>query len=746
MSTFNRAQVIDDNFVNLLKGWSQTPARRLGLDGLVVEGSSLTGRDAVELLESQMICRHLDLIARWLRAKDAAFYTIGSAGHEGNAVVARLTRQTDPAFLHYRSGAFVAERSRKVPGIDIIYDIVLSQAASAEDPIAGGRHKVWGSVPLWILPQTSTIASQLPKAVGTAIAIQRARHLARKLPIPEDSIAICSFGDASCNHSTAQGAFNSAQWAAYQRLPVPVLFVCEDNGIGISVHTPTDWIETSFSQRPGIRYFRANGLDLANAYEIARQAVDYCRSYRAPTFLHLKVVRMLGHAGSDFEPAYHSMEEIASAEARDPLVASAKLVLDAGLMTASEMLAKYEELRTRTAKAAERVVTRPRLATKQEVMAPLAPYHADAVQEEARRADYQDKRIDVFGGESKLPERLEPRHLAVQINAALFDLMAKYPETVLFGEDVAQKGGVYYATAGLFKKFKAARVFNTLLDEQTILGLAQGFANMGLLPLPEIQYLAYFHNACDQIRGEACSLQFFSQNQYRNPMVIRIASLGYQKGFGGHFHNDNSIAALRDIPSLIVACPTRGDDAAAMLRTCLALAKIDGRVVAFLEPIALYMTKDLYESNDGKWQFAYPPPEVAVPLGQPRVYEEGACDVAIITFGNGVFMSLRAAERLKKTHQLAVRVVDLRWLSPLNTDAISQHAGQCGAIVVVDEGRRSGGVGEGIMTALIESGLGGKKIRRIVGDDTYIPLGPAANLVLPSEEAIEAAILDLTGR
>src|SRR5437763_940249 len=112
MSTFNRAQVIDDNFVKLLKDWSGQTARARKLDEPVIEGASLTGRDAVELLESQMICRHLDLIARWLRAKDAAFYTIGSAGHEGNAVVARLTRHTDPAFLHYRSGAFVAERSR----------------------------------------------------------------------------------------------------------------------------------------------------------------------------------------------------------------------------------------------------------------------------------------------------------------------------------------------------------------------------------------------------------------------------------------------------------------------------------------------------------------------------------------------------------------------------------------------------------------------------------------------------------
>jgi 2-oxoisovalerate dehydrogenase E1 component len=745
MSTFNRAQVVDEAFVAMLKGWTQPPSRQASLDGPIAHDSPITGRDAVELLESQMITRHLDLIARWLRAKDAAFYTIGSAGHEGNAVVGRVTRHTDPAFLHYRSCGFVVERARKVPEIDIVYDTVLSQAASADDPIAGGRHKVWGSVPMWILPQTSTIASQLPKAAGTAIGLQRAVHLKTKPPVPSDSIVVCSFGDASTNHSTAQGAFNSTSWAAYQKLPAPVLFVCEDNGIGISVHTPGGWVEANFANRPGLKYFRASGLDLVECHRVATEAVEYCRSHRAPTFLHLKVIRMLGHAGSDFEPSYHTIDQIAAVEADDPLLHSARLVLNSGLMTAQQVLESYESIRARVAKAAEKAITRPRLTTAKQVMAPLAPYTSDAVQREATRPAAHALRVEAFGDEGKLPEKLEPRHLAVQINAALHDLMAKYAEMVAFGEDVAQKGGVYYVTAGLHKKFKAARVFNTLLDEQTILGLAQGFANMGLLPFPEIQYLAYFHNACDQIRGEACSLQFFSQNQYRNPMVIRMASLGYQKGFGGHFHNDNSIAALRDIPGLILACPSRGDDAAMMIRTCAALAKVDGRVVAFLEPIALYMTKDLYEKDDAAWMFSYPPPDKAIPLGEPRIYGDDASDLAIITFGNGVPMSLRAARVLREKHKIAARVVDLRWLLPLNVQAIAHHARECGKVLIVDEGRRSGGVGEGIMTALVEAGLGGLPIKRVAGEDTYIPLGPAANLVLPQEEQIASCASALLG-
>ena len=121
----------------------------------------------------------------------------------------------------------------------------------------------------------------------------------------------------------------------------------------------------------------------------------------------------------------------------------------------------------------------------------------------------------------------------------------------MFGEDVALKGGVYGVTRGLQKKFGAARVFDSLLDEQSILGIALGAGVSGLLPIPEIQYLAYLHNAEDQLRGEAASLSFFSNGQYRNPMVVRIAGLAYQKGFGGHFHNDNAVGVLRDIPGLV---------------------------------------------------------------------------------------------------------------------------------------------------------------------------------------------------
>ena len=758
----NRAKVVDENFVEAISdlaeraGANATAARRHSQEALS-PAVELTCREAVELLESQITSRMQDIVAREMRARNEGFYTIGSSGHEGNAVVGRLTRYTDMAFLHYRSGAFMAERARQVPDIDFVRDTMLGVAGSTEDPIAGGRHKVWGSAKLNVPPQTSTIASHLPKAVGTALALGRARRLRLPQALPADAIVVCSFGDASSNHATAQSAFNVAALTAHQRLPVPVLFVCEDNGLGISVETPPGWIEAQMRARYGLTYFKADGLDLVDAYRVTWEAVTYCRKHRAPVFLHLRTVRLLGHAGSDPETEYHTWDQIEVAEAHDPVLATARLLIDESVMTPAQVLDLYEGVRTRVRAAAEYAALTPKLASAEEVMATLAPSSPDAVAAEAVREPNHGERVRIFEGEDNLPERGTPRHMAALINLGLHDLLIKYPEAAIFGEDVARKGGVYHVTTGMSAKFGLGRVYNTMLDETTILALAIGAGHLGMLPMPEIQYLAYYHNAEDQIRGEAASLQFFSKDQFRNPMVMRIAGWAYQKGFGGHFHNDNSIAALRDVPGLVIASPSRGDDAVKMMRTCLAMAKVDGRVVAFIEPIALYMTRDLYEPKDHGWSYSYPTPDEAIPLGEGAVYrgelpagqpssdEPPAEVLTILTFANGVYMSLRAARRLREAHGVSVRVVDLRWLNPLNESFIVEQALVTGNVLVVDEGRRTGGVGEAVLAVICERCGGPVHATRLTGHDSFIPLGPAADHVLPTEADIVAAVLAQTG-
>lgn len=366
-------------------------------------------------------------------------------------------------------------------------------------------------------------------------------------------------------------------------------------------------------------------------------------------------------------------------------------------------------------------------------MAPIAPSRADAVAAEAHRTGYAPPPADAD----------KPRTLAHGIRAGLADLMRKHPEAIVFGEDVAEKGGVYGVTVGLWKTFGAGRVFNTLLDEQTILGMAIGAGQVGLLPIPEIQFLAYLHNAEDQLRGEAATLSFFSRAQLKNPMVVRIAGLGYQKGFGGHFHNDDSLAVLRDLPGVIVAVPSRADDAVKMLRTLVAAGRVDGRVSAFVEPIALYHTKDLFP-GDGAWMFPFPAQGEAIAIGEVGVYAEGARDLAIFTYGNGVPMSLRVARALEQKG-VQTRVIDLRWIAPLPEDAIRAHARECRAALVVDECRRSGNVGEAIAAVFAEdASLRDEPFARVASADSFIPLASAADLVLLQEQEILAAAEALT--
>ena len=735
------AEYVDDYFTAAVSAMTaSTPRLARGPTAPLGDGSPLTVENCLALFDAQLGSRHLDLAARWLRSHGKGYYTIGSSGHEGNVALAAALRHTDPALLHYRSGGFFLVRARQIEGRDALRDVLLGLVAATEEPISGGRHKVFGRHDLNVIPQTSTIASHLPRAVGVAFSIARARKLGVDCPWPDDAVTVCSFGDASANHSTAVGAINTAMHSAYQGVPMPLLFVCEDNGIGISTKTPSGWIARTYGQRRGLEYFVADGSDLPAAYDAAASAAAWVRTHRRPAFLHLRMVRLMGHAGSDYEPAYRRPDEIAADFDHDPVLCTARLLISHGHLTPAEVLERYEAKRVEVIGLAREVSELPQLDTAAAVMQPL-----QASLDEAVAAVPAVHRHSKGTAETSGTARAEdsPLTVALAINRALRDVLLRYPESLIFGQDVARKGGVYGVTRGLLKETGPARVFDTLLDEQAILGLALGAGLSGLLPIPEIQYLAYLHNAADQIRGEGATLQFFSNRQYRNPMVVRIAAYGYQKGFGGHFHNDNGIAAIRDIPGVVVASPARPDDAAAMLHTCVAAARAAGVVCIYLEPIALYHTRDLHDDGDERWLAAYPDPaaQPGVPIGRARTYGDGN-DLTILTFGNGLWMSLRVARRLERIG-IATRVVDLRWLAPLPAEDMLREATATGRVLVVDETRKTGGVGEGVLAALLEQGFAGA-VDRVASEDSFIPLGNAALQVLLSEDTVEAAAIKLT--
>ena len=736
------------------------------------QGVTLAPEVLVGLLEDMLRSRVLDVLARELRAEGRGYYTIGSSGHELNAVVGAVTRPGDPALLHYRSGAFMLARARRarhegVADVDMVADTLRSLLATRDDPASGGRHKVWGSVPLAVPPQTSTIASHLPKAVGLAIALARPRRARSGAPRPTtgragvadlapaplaplagaDPLVVCSFGDASFNHATAQASFNAARWARRRGSAVPLLLVCEDNGLGISVPTPHGWIADSVRGMDGIVLVEADGpVDVVHGQVEA--AARTAREERVPVFVHLRTVRLGGHAGSDPEAAYRDRSAIEADLERDPVALAFERALELGIVDVERCRRLVARVREEVRAAVDGAASAGGLRSAVDVMEPLAPHRPGAVRVRATALPLDgEERLAVAA--RQLPEELTQageRTLAARINQALREELARRPDAVLFGEDVGRRGGVYGVSAGLQATFGAARVHDTLLDETSILGLAQGYGLAGALPIPEIQYLAYVHNALDQLRGEACSTSFFSDGRFTTPMVVRIAGLGYQKGFGGHFHNDDAVGALRDIPGLALAVPSRGDDAVRMLRAAIGMAEVDGRVVAFLEPIALYHERDLHEPGDGGWLTDFPVAEggaddLLLP-GEVGLYGPEDADVLVVTYGNGVRMALRAGERRVRSGGAAVRVLDLRWLNPLPVEAIREAAGRARRLVVLDECRATGGgIADAVIADLAEHGaLPPEGVRSVRARDSYVPIGPAADLVLVGEDDVLSAL------
>jgi 2-oxoisovalerate dehydrogenase E1 component len=723
---FNRAEVVEQNFTKYVRegrfpqARSATRPTDVGLGPVQI----------LDLFETQLMSRHLDLHSRVLKNLNKTYYTIGSSGHEGNAAVGKVFRTTDMAFLHYRSGALMIQRMKQKPGSTPLYDMWLSFFASREEPISGGRHKVFGSRELFVPPQTSTIASHLPKAVGAALSVTRAKdlHLATA-ELPMDAVILCSFGDASANHSTAQGAFNTASLIAHQNIGLPLVFLCEDNGIGISVPTAQDWIRLSFESRPHFQYILCDGLNLCDVYGAARAAEEFARRGKKPVFLHMKTVRLMGHAGSDMETNYMTLEQIEAVEFDDPLLHSARACIEWGLASADEILALNDSVKNRVLAVAASAELRESLSDPSEVASTITACAVERVSP------------PLANDSSAESGAATPVHLAKHLNMVLSETLTRYPQALVFGEDVARKGGVYNVTDGLWKKFGARRVFNSPLDEQAILGTAIGMAHNGFLPIPEIQFLAYVHNAEDQIRGEAATLAFFSKGQFVNPMVVRVAGLAYQKGFGGHFHNDNSLAVFRDIPGLIVAVPSRGDDAVKMFRTCTRSAWEKGRVVIFIEPIALYMTRDLHEPGDKQWTFDYPGTG-EIGLGEFGYYD-GSATTVLLTYGNGTYLSLQAKKILRDKHHMDPAVIDLRWIAPLNREALIEKIRTFNQVVIVEECRKTGSLSEGLVALITEHIAKPPRLHVVAAQDCFIPLGRAAIAGLPKVEDIVGAALAL---
>jgi 2-oxoisovalerate dehydrogenase E1 component len=690
--------------------------------------------ELLALLDAELTSRWLDVAARRLRAAGRGVPHEGSAGREGVAAVALALRSTDPVLPAYPPGAFHLARAalagRRGAVADLAFALTtgdqlspranhlsISPAAPAATaqfataaPAGGATGGSSGTAAT--LP-TAPGAGHLPRALGVAWALGRQlRSRARdrvSLRWPDDALAVGSFVAADANHSTVIGTINAASWAAQQGLPLPLLLVCEDDGGSGPVRLPRTYLRAAYERRAGLRYrFADTAGDPGDVLATAREAADLARAERVPVILHLACANLL--AGE---------AELAA----DPLVPLLTALVRRGVIDGPGAGALFLDARDRVSAAVDDVVQRPN-GGRREVPAGPVP-RPDPVAEVATRAPDAADRAHAFP--AGLPEDGPPITLAASLGSSLLDAGLAAREVIVLGADVARRGGRFGVTEGLQRRLGAARVLDTLPDEEALLGLALGAGASGLLPVVELPHVGALQRVAAQLRVEANGV----------PLVVRVP------WFAGVPTEDVAaadlgIGMLRDQPGLLVACPAHPSDGPGILRTCLAAAQVDGVTAVLLEPVALYHERDMVGTGDRAWLAAYPAPgtwpSVHVPVGRASVWGSGT-DVTIVAFGTGLRRSLRAAEALGRIG-IGARVVDLRWLAPLPVDDVVREADLTGRMLIVDETRRTGGVSEGLVTSVLEAGFGGR-LARITSSDVPGRPGIDAARQLPTQNEIE---------
>jgi 2-oxoisovalerate dehydrogenase E1 component len=686
----------------------------------------------VRMFDAQALARWLDVAALRIRPVAAGRHLPPAAGHEGVAAVALALRPDDPALLHPRSTAFFLARAAQAGHPDAVLEVALGLAGAGlgrGDPRTGFGHPA-----LAVVPHTSSLGGHLPRAVGIAWSLGRQGKVPERLRVPlawpDDALAVVAFDEVVANHSTATGAVNSACWASWRRIPLPLLLVCEDEAAVSGPPAMRGWSRALFDGRAGLEYVQVDGADPIAALGAARWAAGVARDGRRPVVLHL-VCPPTGGRGT------------ARPGVVDPLAVTMRALVDGGVLGPDQVRERWEAAGERVAEAMDRArgPRHPRGVTGTTGPAVRSP--GEVAARVGGVADAAD-RNRVFAG--RLPEDEGPLTVAETINRTLLDLGARDARVLVLGADLAvtaggrtppdepgadapDRAGGWTPTAGHgttrgLRRLGASRVVDAITDERSVLGLALGAGVSGLLPIVELQDVSGLFDAQDQLRGQAATLRALSRDAFRNPLVIRVPSLGHPSTGGVGPQVDHALAALRDIPDLVVACPAHPSDVPPLLRTCLAAAEVDGVVAVVVEPVDLYHERDMLTPGDGAWLASYPPSNTwrmgHVPVGRAAVWGAGS-ELTIATFGSGLRPCLQASSELA-AQGIDTRVVDLRWLEPLPLDDVLREARATGRLLVVDETRRAGGLAEGLLTAVLEAGFTGR-VARLCAEDSLVAGG-----------------------
>ncbi len=570
-----------------------------------------------------------------------------------------------------------------------------------------------------VLPMSGDVGSQYTPTAGWAQSIQYHREVLKDTSYA-GSIAVALGGEASV---ATNGFWSSLTMAT--TLKLPMLFYIEDNGLGISVRrdmqTPGGNIAENLASFGNLLVRDGDGTDPAQTAQRLSEVVSHVRAGKGPALIHLTVPRLSSHSGPDNQTAYRTAEEIAADVARDPLP-KLRAHLVPSILTDAEWRALEQEVErdVQAALAAARARPAPNPATVKRFVYAEAKQPGDV----ETTGGLSEAELAALGGTDAADAEGPMVRFAEAVRRTIAHELDVNPKVLVFGEDVGVKGGVHLVTEGLQKRFGAARVFDTSLSEEGIIGRAVGMAVSGLMPVAEIQFRKYADPATEQLNN-CGTMRWRTNNRFAAPIVVRMPG-GFGKDVGDPWHSLSAEVTWVHGIGWQVLVPSNAADAVGLLRAAMRSRN----------PSIFFEHRSLLMTSAGSAR--YPGDDYVLPLGRAKMLREGT-DITVVTWGAMVHRCVPAADRFSDR----VELFDLRTVAPWDRDAVLASVRKTGRCLIVHEDTLTAGFGAEIAAVVAQAAFWwlDAPVERLAVDDVPMPYHEVLlDAVLPDAERIAAAI------